>query len=227
MTRRTGAAATRTVDNFTAYRFAVVLLVLAVAGGAVGSVEGLLHAGSWAEPSYLQWTLPVAVDVFLVGTALATLMLRERRAYWAAGLCALVTLALVAFSASVNYAYVLSITEPGTVEHAWGPWIKGSMPVLLLAALEIIAALTSTRNNRANSPLNREKAKVKKLQRELRELKDASKPPRQSRAEQKADRPSRSEQKTDESWPIGLLQVRPPVFEGQVFPPEPIGSREP
>ncbi len=160
MTRRTGAAAARTVDNFTAYRFAVVLLSLAVAGGAVGSVEGLLHAGSWAEPSYLQWTLPVAVDVFLVGTALATLMLRERRAYWSAGLCAIVTLALVAFSASVNYAYVLSITEPGTVEHAWGPWIKGSMPVLLLAALEIIAALTSTRNNRANSPMNRMKAKL-------------------------------------------------------------------
>ncbi len=167
MTRRTGAAATRSVDNFTAYRLAVVLLSLAVAGGAVGSVEGLLHAGSWAEPAWLQWTLPVAVDVFLVGTALATLMLRERRAYWSAGLCAVVTLALVAFSASVNYTYVLSITEPGTVEHSWGPLIKGSMPVLLLAALEIIAALTSTRNNRANSPLNRANAKVKAAKAEV------------------------------------------------------------
>lgn len=167
MTRRTGAAATRTVDNYRAYVLTVVLLSLAVAGGAVGSVEGLLHAGSWAEPTWLQWTLPVAVDVFLVGTALATLMLRERR---------VVTLALVTFSALMNFQYVLSITEPGTIEHTYGPFIKGSMPVLLLLALEIIAALTSTRNNRANSPLNRTKKKLNDARAELRALKRAKTP---------------------------------------------------
>lgn len=176
MTRRTGAAATRTVDNFTAYRITVVLLSVAVAGGAVGSVDGLLHAGSWAEPSWLQWTLPVAVDVFLVGSALATLMLRERRAYWSAGFVAIVTLALVAFSAVMNYQYILSTTAPGTIEHIYGPFIKGSMPVLLLLALEIIAALTSTRNNRANSPLNRAKADLKKARAELRSLRKEKNP---------------------------------------------------
>lgn len=170
MTRRTGAAATRSADRIGIYRLTVVLLCLAVGGGAIGSVEGLLHAGSWAEPSWLQWTLPLSVDVFLVGTALATLALRERRAYWAAGFCALVTLALVTFSAAMNYLYVQSITDPTTIAGQVGPWIKGSMPVLLLLALEIIAALTSTRNNRANSPLNRAKRDLKKARAQLRAI---------------------------------------------------------
>lgn len=176
MTRRTGAAATRTVDNIKAYTVTVILLSLAVAGGAVGSVEGLLHAGSWAEPSWLQWTLPVAVDVFLVGTALATLMLRERRAYWSAGFCAAVTLALVSFSALTNWLYIYNSTTTGTIEHAYGPWIKGAMPVLLLLALEIIAALTSTRNNRANSPLNRAKRDLKRARAELRSIRKEKTP---------------------------------------------------
>lgn len=161
MTRRTGAAATWNPDNFPAYVVVVILLCLAVVAAGVASVEGLLHAASWFEPTPLQWTLPVAVDVFLTGTALATLILRKRRAYFAALGVGLVTLALVAFSSVTNFLYVYTTSDQTTIEGAAGPWIKGAMPILLLLALEIVAALTSTRNNRETSPLNKANATIK------------------------------------------------------------------
>lgn len=169
--RRTGAASTVRADNIHVYRVAVVLLCTAVVGGGVGSVEGLLHAASWAEPWHLQWTLPAAVDIFLIGAALATLALRERRAYVAAVACALITIGLVTFSSYVNFTYVQSISDPTTTAGQMGPWIKAAMPWLTLLALEIIAALTSTRNNRADSPLNRAKRDKAKLAAEVRQLK--------------------------------------------------------
>lgn len=173
--RRTGAADAGTMDRIGITRLATVLLSLAVAGGAVGSIEGLLHAGGWAEPDELIWTLPLSVDVFLVGTMLAHLQLRERRAYWAAGFVLAATIVLVAFSATMNFLYVRSANPPGSMEYEVGAFIKGSMPVLLLVALEIIAALKSTRNNRANSPLNRAKAELKKSRARVRELEKAGK----------------------------------------------------
>lgn len=161
MTRRTGAAATWNPDNFPAYVVVVVLLCLAVIAAGVASVEGLLHAASWFEPTPLQWTLPVAIDVFLTGAALATLILRKRRAYVAAIGVGMVTLVLVAFSAVTNFLYVYTTSDHTTIEGIAGPWIKGSMPILLLLALEIVAALTSTRNNRESSPLNKANATIK------------------------------------------------------------------
>lgn len=122
-------------------------------------------------PDYLQWTLPVAVDVFLVATALATLALRKRGARVAAFGVGVVTLVLVVFSSTANWLYVYESTVPGTPDHLYGPWLKAAMPILLLAAVEIIAALTSTRNNRENSPLNRAKRDLVKARAEVRALK--------------------------------------------------------
>lgn len=147
--RRTGAGIALNPDNIVLYWIIVALLCAAVIAAGVASVEGLLHAAAWMVPPLLQWTLPVAVDVFLVGTALATLALRKRGARRPVIFLSAVTLALVAFSSVANYLYVLTSTEPGTEAHAYGPWIKAAMPVLLLAAVEIVATLTSTRNQPA------------------------------------------------------------------------------
>jgi hypothetical protein len=168
---RTGAALTLNPDNAKVYTLVVILLCLALVAAGVASVEGLLNAASWMVPPALQWTLPVAVDIFLVATALATLALRKRGAWFAATMVALVTLALVAFSSTANWLYVFESTEPGTPDHLYGPWLKAAMPILLLAAVEIIAALTSTRNNRENSPLNRAKRDLKQARAEVRNLK--------------------------------------------------------
>lgn len=132
--RRTGAGIALNPDNIVLYWIIVCLLVAAVVAAGVASVEGLLHAAAWMVPPPLQWTLPVAVDVFLVGTALATLALRKRGARRPVIFLSVVTLALVAFSSVANYLYVLTSTEPGTEAHAYGPWIKAAMPVLLLAS---------------------------------------------------------------------------------------------
>jgi hypothetical protein len=164
--RKTGSGHALNPDNLATYYVVVGLLALSVLAAGVGSVDGLLHAGAWAMPEALQWVVPVAVDVFLVATALGTLMLRKRGAYFAAIGVAVVTLALVAFSSTVNWLYVFESTEVGTPAHLYGPWLKGAMPILLLAATEIVAALTSTRNNRENSPLNRAKRDVKRYKAE-------------------------------------------------------------
>lgn len=174
MTRKTGAGATWNPDNLATYWIIVILLFGAVVSAGVASIEGLVHVGGWILPPQLQWTLPVAVDVFLVGTALATLSLRKRRAYKAAIGVAIVTLILVAFSSTANWLYLYSIADPTTIEGQAGPWVKASMPILLLAAVEIVAALTSTRNNREASPLNRAHADVKVLKKQIAELKKAA-----------------------------------------------------
>ena len=166
MRRRTGAASTINPDNIVLYWAVIALLVGAVIAAGVASIDGLIHAAAWMVPQALQWTLAVAVDVFLVGTALATLALRKRGAYWEAIGVATITLVLVAFSSSVNWLYVFTSTEPDTDAYLYGPWIKAAMPVLLLAATEIVAALTSTRNNRENSPLNRAKRDLRKARAE-------------------------------------------------------------
>lgn len=172
MTRhRTGAGSTVNPDSIGIYYTVVILLCAAVVAAGVASVDGLVHAAAWMVPPALQWTLPVAVDVFLVGTALATLALRKRGAWLAALGVALVTLLLVAFSSTANWLYVFESTEPGTAERMYGPYLKASMPILLLAAVEIVAALTSTRNNRENSPLNKAKRDLKAARADVRALK--------------------------------------------------------
>lgn len=166
--RKTGAGHTLNPDSYGIYIAVIVMLCGAVIAAGVASVDGLIHAAAWMVPPPLQWTLPVAVDVFLVGTALATLALRKRGAYWEAGGVAFITAVLVAFSAVTNWLYVTTSTEPGTEAHAYGPFIKASMPILLLAATEIVAAMTSTRNNRENSPLNKAKRDLAKAKADLR-----------------------------------------------------------
>lgn len=166
MSRRTGAAHTINPDSYALYVMVIILLCGAVIAAGVASIDGLIHAAAWMVPPALQWTLAVAVDVFLVGTALATLALRKRGAYLAAIGVAVITLVLVGFSSTANWLYVHTSTEPGTDAHLYGPWIKAAMPVLLLAATEIVAALTSTRNNRENSPLNRARRDLKKARSE-------------------------------------------------------------
>jgi len=167
---KTGAGKVVNPDSIGIYYTVVLFLCAAVVAAGVASIDGLVHAAAWMVPPVLQWTLPVAVDVFLVGTALATLALRKRGAWMAALGVALVTLVLVAFSSTANWLYVFESTVPGTPDHLYGPWLKASMPILLLAAVEIIAALTSTRNNREHSPLNRAKKSLRESRAELRTL---------------------------------------------------------
>lgn len=174
---RTGAGMAWNPDNFAIYWVEVGLLFAAVIAAGVGSVDGLLHFAAYiVDHPGKQWTLPVAVDVFLVGSALATLSLRRRRARVAVALTTLVTVSLVLFSSYCNYTYLVSTTDiTADPASAAAPWVKAAMPVLLLAATEIVAALTSTRNNREASPLNRAKADLKKAKSELTQLRKAAK----------------------------------------------------
>lgn len=170
--RRTGAGQAWNPDNIVAFWVEVALLLAAVVAAGVGSIDGLLHYAALLVSPELQWVLPVAVDVFLVGTALATLSLRRRRAYGAVIFCSAVTLVLVAFSATCNYLQIVATSDLSTGDPAAlaAPWVKAAMPILLLAAVEIVAALTSTRNNREASPLNRTRADLKKAKAEIRRL---------------------------------------------------------
>lgn len=170
--RRTGAGQAWNPDNIVVFWVEVALLLAAVAAAGVGSIDGLLHYAALLVAPELQWVLPVAVDIFLVGTALATLSLRRRRAYGAVILCSLVTLVLVAFSATCNYLQIVATADltDGDPAAIAAPWVKAAMPILLLAAVEIVAALTSTRNNREASPLNRARADLKKAKGEIRRL---------------------------------------------------------
>jgi hypothetical protein len=158
MTRRTGSGASINPDHIAVHWAAIVLLAASLVAAGVASIDGLLHAALWMVPPALAWTLPVAVDVFLVATAIATLALRKRGARWAAWMTAGMTVVLVLFSAATNWLYVASTAQPGPA--AWyGPWIKAAMPVLLLAATEIVAALTTTKN--APRPTRRRKPRRK------------------------------------------------------------------
>jgi hypothetical protein len=160
---RTGSGATKSADRITFHRFANFMLVAAVVAGGVGSIDGLLAAAEIAFAPAFHWVLPTALDVFLVGTAVATLALRERKAWVAVGFCILVSLALVGFSAIVNYTYWQSINEPGTLAYEVGPFIKGSMPVLLLVALEILAAINTTKRRSTPTSVTRLRVEVAKL----------------------------------------------------------------
>ena len=146
----------------------IVLLVSALVAAGVASIDGLLHAAEWMVPPPLRWTLPVAVDVFLVATALATLALRKRGHLLAAALIASVTVVLVAFSAVMNWLYITSSAVPGTPQALYGPWIKAAMPLLLLAATEIVAALTTTKSRTDRSALAKSREENRRLRRELR-----------------------------------------------------------
>ena len=176
MTRKTGAAATWNPDNIVTYWLEVALLFAAVVAAGVGSIDGLLHYAAYiVDGPGKQWVLPVAVDVFLVGSALATLTLRKRRAYTAAMFVTGVTISLVLFSAYCNYTYMVSTTDvTADPASAAAPWVKAAMPVLLLAATEIVAALTSTRNNREASPLNRANRKIKEQKATIAAMKRAA-----------------------------------------------------
>lgn len=159
---RTGAGQTWNPDNIVSYWIEVALLFAAVAAAGFGSIDGLLHYAAYiVDSASKQWVLPVSLDVFLVASALATLTFRKRRAYKAAAFTTAVTLALVAFSAYCNYTYMVSTTDvTADPASAAAPWVKASLPLLLLAATEIVAALTSTRNNRETSPLNKANRKL-------------------------------------------------------------------
>jgi peptidoglycan/LPS O-acetylase OafA/YrhL len=160
---RTGSAATKSADNIWMHRLANLALVLAVVAGGVGSIDGLLAAAETAFAPAFHWVLPTALDVFLVGAAVATLALRERRAWGAVVFCIVVSLALVAFSAVVNFTYWQSVNEPGTLAYEVGPFIKGSMPVLLLVALEILAAINTTKRRSTPTSVTRLRAEVARL----------------------------------------------------------------
>lgn len=165
---RSGSGATRSADNIGMHRLANVALILGVIAGGVGSIDGLLHAAEMAFAPALSWVLPTALDVFLVGAAVATLALRERRAWAAVVFCIAVTLGLVGFSAVVNFTYWQSVTVPGTLAHEVGPFIKGSMPVLLLVALEILAAINTTKRRVMPTSVARLIAERDRLRGELR-----------------------------------------------------------
>ncbi|TXK17382.1 hypothetical protein [Homoserinibacter sp. GY 40078] len=165
---RSGSGAAKSADNIAMHRLANLALVLGVVAGGVGSIDGLLHAAEMAFTPALSWVLPTALDVFLVGTAVATLALRERRAWAAVAFCVVVTLGLVGFSAVVNFTYWQSVTTPGTLPHEIGPFIKGAMPVLLLVALEILAAINTTKRRVLPTSVARLVAERDRLRGELR-----------------------------------------------------------
>lgn len=160
---RTGSGVTRSADNILMHQLANLGLILGVIAGGVGSVDGLLAAAEIAFKPGMHWVLPVALDVFLVGTAIATLALRERRAWVAVVFCVIVTLGLVGFSAVVNFTFWQSITDPGTLSHDVGPFIKGSMPVLLLIALEILAAINTTKRRVTPTSVTKLRAELQRL----------------------------------------------------------------
>ena len=175
LARRTGSGATINIDNVVVHYVAVILLSAAVLAGGTGSIEGLWHAASWAEPVELQWTLPTAVDVFLVGTALLSLIFRRRRKIGAAILAAAVTIALVSFSSFVNYQRSMSVWDPATDPDCLGPVIKAAMPWLLLVALELLAMLLSVKNVGEKSAIAKRDAQIKHLRSELAAAKKANK----------------------------------------------------
>ena len=170
MKRRTGAGASINPDHIGFHWAAIIFLFAAVVAAGVASIEGLTHAALWIVPPGLAWTLPVAVDVFLIATAIATLSLRKRGATGAAIMTMTMTFLLVGFSAVVNWLYISTSNAPGTPEATYGPWIKAAMQILLLAATEIVAALTTTRTVSDRTPLAKTKAKLNLANAELRKL---------------------------------------------------------
>lgn len=172
--RRTGAGSLVNPDNIVLYWITIGVLGAAAVASLVESVEGLLHVGGWYLPFELQWTLPFALDGFMIGTFLANLALRRRHAYVEATVLTVMTALLVLFSCVANFLQAYLVADPSTLEGQASPWIKGAMPLLVFAAFEAIAMLTSTRKQGEHAPLRVAQAEVKKLRAELKQARRAN-----------------------------------------------------
>lgn len=170
MSRRTGAGALVNPDNIGVYWVAVSLLVLGALAPLVASVDGLLHVAAWYMPAALQWTLPFAFDVLMIGSAITALALRRRHARWEAACATGLTLVLVLASAWANWLQKYVELDQSTLEGQASPWIKAAMPLLTFLGFEVIAMITSTRKQGERSPLRRAQAEVKRLRGEVRGL---------------------------------------------------------
>lgn len=167
---RTGAGKAINPDNIVIHYVVLIMLALVIIATFIGSADGLLHAAGWFLPVQLQWTVLVAVDVFLVACGIATLAMRRRRAHVATGVLVALTVALVVYSSLMNWTYVEQTLGTDTTIGLWSAMTKAAMPWLLLASLEVAAAMLSIRNNREASPLNKAKAENRRLRAELRKL---------------------------------------------------------
>jgi hypothetical protein len=165
---RTGAGRVINPDNIVIHYVVLVLLAGVIAATFIGSADGLLHAAAWFLPVQLQWTVLVAVDVFLIACGIATLAMRRRRAHGATGVLVALTVLLVVYSSAMNWTYVEQTIGIDTTIGLWSAMTKAAMPWLLLASLEVAAAMLSIRNNREASPLNKAKAENRKLRAQLR-----------------------------------------------------------
>lgn len=183
---RTGAGKAINPDNIVIHSIVLVLLALVILATFIGSADGLLHAAAWFLPWQLQWTVLVAVDVFLVACGIATLAMRRRRAHVATAVLVLLTVLLVVYSSAMNWTYIEQTIGIDTTIGLWSAMTKAAMPWLLLASLEVAAAMLSIRNNRESSPLNKVKAENKKLKAQLRA---ANRTPRVSRGQQSVQAP--------------------------------------
>lgn len=183
---RTGSGNTINPDNVVIHYVVLFLLAAVVAATFIGSADGLLHAAGWFLPVQLQWTVLVAVDVFLIACLFATLAMRRRRAYSATVVLVVLTVLLVIYSSAMNWTYVEQTIGIDTTIGLWSAMTKAAMPWLLLASLEVAAAMLSIRNNREASPLNKAKAENKKLRAQLRAATRAPRAPRATAAPQPA-----------------------------------------
>jgi len=205
---RTGAGALVNPDNIAVYRIVIVVLAAAAIGSLVASVDGLLHVASWYMAPHLTWTLPLALDGFMIGTAIATLSLRHRHAHAEAAVLAVLTVALVAFSAWANWVQVAS-TVTGTALHEQAaPWIKAAMPLIVLFSTETIAMLTSTRKQGDRAPLVVARQRLAEKQKEVaalrRQLRAASTPPAPARSQS----PWRPDARPVPAAPLALVEQR-------------------
>ncbi len=181
MSARTGAGALVNPDNIAVYRIVIVVLAAAAIGSLVASVDGLLHVASWYMAPHLAWTLPLALDGFMIGTAIATLALRHRHAHAEALILAALTVALVAFSAWANWVQVASTVTGTELHEQAAPWIKAAMPLIVLFSTETIAMLTSIRKQGDRAPLVVARQKLAERSKEVtalkRQLKAVTPPP--------------------------------------------------
>lgn len=180
MRNRTGAGRVINPDNIVIHYVVLVLLAGVILATFIGSADGLLHAAAWFLPVQLQWTVLVAVDVFLIACGIATLAMRRRRAHAATAVLVALTVLLVVYSSAMNWTYVEQTIGTDTTIGLWSAMTKAAMPWLLLASLEVAAAMLSIRNNREASPLNKAKAENKRLRAQLRAVNKAARAPRAS-----------------------------------------------
>lgn len=174
MSRRTGAGALVNPDNIGVYWVAVALLTMGSLAPLIASVDGLLHVAAWYMRPELQWTLPFAFDVLMIGSAITALALRRRHARIEATAATLLTLVLVLASAWANWLQKYVELDQSTTEGQASPWIKAAMPLLTFVGFEVIAMITSTRKQGENAPLRRAQAEVKRLKGELRAARKSS-----------------------------------------------------